>query len=402
MRLYKKQYLNKLNNNKFNKSQNAKKIKKCQQVALKLQKMKINKKKKNIKKKKKQNKINSQIKPIRSKRLKMKFNKILKKKKNCPQKKKFNQKKKKDILKNRLACYCQKNFQSQRCKSKNKQKNNGKNQNKTQRKIIKKMSEEVESEANYNELQHFDIACSVCNTNPIVGIRYQCCVCKNVNFCFDCEKVINHEHPLLKILKPEQAPKFILVSYEDFKQVGKETKLQQFVNNFNEKKDKFYLQFIEEQNKIWSSIKKPFDNLIQSSTKAEVKFSSKYLIEPLTITPNNDSIKLSISLTNSGNIDFENYQLIVQNKNANLFTEQMEIPEFKRNKACSLEMYYLNPQQVGVYEDSIIIFDSKNNVIYDQLNIAFRIQEEEEEKQDLQIEKNENQEEDKKDIELIH
>ncbi len=51
------------------------------------------------------------------------------------------------------------------------------------------------------------INCNICN-NLIRGIRYKCGVCKNYNLCEICENKIGleHNHPLLKIRKPELCP----------------------------------------------------------------------------------------------------------------------------------------------------------------------------------------------------
>ena len=51
------------------------------------------------------------------------------------------------------------------------------------------------------------INCNICK-NIIKGIRYKCGVCKNLNLCEICENKIGleHNHPLLKIRKPELCP----------------------------------------------------------------------------------------------------------------------------------------------------------------------------------------------------
>jgi len=52
-----------------------------------------------------------------------------------------------------------------------------------------------------------DVKCSQCK-NDIKGIRYMCGVCHNYNLCEECEKEfgMRHNHPLLKIRKPELTP----------------------------------------------------------------------------------------------------------------------------------------------------------------------------------------------------
>ena len=48
--------------------------------------------------------------------------------------------------------------------------------------------------------KHPNISCSKCGMNPIIGNRYCCVCCDNVNFCDKCEEEIGyeHNHPLYK------------------------------------------------------------------------------------------------------------------------------------------------------------------------------------------------------------
>ena len=59
---------------------------------------------------------------------------------------------------------------------------------------------------NFNVI-HKGVNCNECN-NIIKGIRYKCGVCKNYDLCEKCEKIygFGHNHPLLKIRKPELCP----------------------------------------------------------------------------------------------------------------------------------------------------------------------------------------------------
>lgn len=58
-----------------------------------------------------------------------------------------------------------------------------------------------------DQVVHPNVACDGCGQDPLVGIRYKCSVCKNFDFCAMCEERRGHEHPFLKIYKPEQVPK---------------------------------------------------------------------------------------------------------------------------------------------------------------------------------------------------
>jgi len=57
-----------------------------------------------------------------------------------------------------------------------------------------------------DQVVHNHVACDGCNMEPIVGVRYKCSVCKNFDFCAMCEERRGHEHPFLKIYRPEQVP----------------------------------------------------------------------------------------------------------------------------------------------------------------------------------------------------
>ena len=58
------------------------------------------------------------------------------------------------------------------------------------------------------ENEHSKVICDGCGMKPIVGVRYKCTVCENFDYCENCEKTLGeaHQHPFLKIRKPELAP----------------------------------------------------------------------------------------------------------------------------------------------------------------------------------------------------
>lgn len=57
-------------------------------------------------------------------------------------------------------------------------------------------------------IEHSRVICDGCGMKPLVGVRYKCTVCKNFDYCENCEKTKGaaHQHPFLKIRKPELAP----------------------------------------------------------------------------------------------------------------------------------------------------------------------------------------------------
>ena len=67
-----------------------------------------------------------------------------------------------------------------------------------------KKEEEKKEEKNGKPV-HYGIICDGCEKTPIVGCRYKCAVCKDFDFCEECEEKFSgqHLHPFIKIYKPE-------------------------------------------------------------------------------------------------------------------------------------------------------------------------------------------------------
>lgn len=71
-----------------------------------------------------------------------------------------------------------------------------------------KVNNLIKKEEKVEENVHTRVICDGCGMKPIVGVRYKCTVCKNFDYCENCEKTKGeaHQHPFLKIRKPELAP----------------------------------------------------------------------------------------------------------------------------------------------------------------------------------------------------
>jgi len=50
------------------------------------------------------------------------------------------------------------------------------------------------------------VICDGCGKTPILGVRYKCSVCKDFDYCVNCEERLGHEHPFLKIKDPQSVP----------------------------------------------------------------------------------------------------------------------------------------------------------------------------------------------------
>jgi hypothetical protein len=43
-------------------------------------------------------------------------------------------------------------------------------------------------------IQHINITCDGCFKSPIIGDRYKCMFCPNIDFCQDCKSLTTHQH----------------------------------------------------------------------------------------------------------------------------------------------------------------------------------------------------------------
>ena len=57
---------------------------------------------------------------------------------------------------------------------------------------------------------HVNVWCNGCSQKPIIGCRYKCSVCENFDFCSVCEETRKHDHPFIKIRRPELSPAAIV------------------------------------------------------------------------------------------------------------------------------------------------------------------------------------------------
>ena len=68
---------------------------------------------------------------------------------------------------------------------------------------------------NQEEVVHERVECDGCGKAPILGVRYKCSICKDFDFCATCEDKKGHEHAMLKITNPKQAPKAIIAIVDE-------------------------------------------------------------------------------------------------------------------------------------------------------------------------------------------
>lgn len=137
---------------------------------------------------------------------------------------------------------------------------------------------------------HTNIMCDGCNINPIVGSRYKCSICKDFDFCEDCENNnFDHNHVFIKIRSPDLEPIKIITST-----IEEETK-QQLAKKFSKREsDNFYYD------KLIDLDTNTKQNLNQVQ-KEITSLSSKCLTKNLTFETRNhlNEIRKSIKLKNN-------------------------------------------------------------------------------------------------------
>jgi hypothetical protein len=67
-----------------------------------------------------------------------------------------------------------------------------------------------------NNSVHPNVRCDGCNIHPIVGSRFKCSICKDFDFCEDCEnKNVGHKHAFIKIRSAQLEPIKIITQIKE-------------------------------------------------------------------------------------------------------------------------------------------------------------------------------------------
>ena len=69
--------------------------------------------------------------------------------------------------------------------------------------------QQQETDIKDGQVVHQKCECDGCGLFPIVGTRYKCSVCKNFDYCSNCEETKPHDHAFLKINNLNQVPSAI-------------------------------------------------------------------------------------------------------------------------------------------------------------------------------------------------
>ena len=199
---------------------------------------------------------------------------------------------------------------------------------------------------------HPDVRCNGCNKKPIQGNRFKCAVCEDFDYCEQCEETNKdrHDHPFIKIRKPELEPlkiitiieeeagdSFNLPRVEKFQKVKEKVKTyagkyMQFHENVSNDLQKFFEKiksdcpkFLNDLNPtlkfkdLFDCREKKSENLENRDVKMNLKskqnekesmsLSSRCLTENLTVSAlnNTNEIRKSLKLRNEGLIAWPKY-----------------------------------------------------------------------------------------------
>jgi hypothetical protein len=79
----------------------------------------------------------------------------------------------------------------------------------TSKMISENSKQKQETDIKDGQVVHERCECDGCGVFPIVGTRYKCSICKNFDYCSNCEETKPHDHAFLKINNLNQVPSAI-------------------------------------------------------------------------------------------------------------------------------------------------------------------------------------------------
>lgn len=216
---------------------------------------------------------------------------------------------------------------------------------------------------------HNDYSCNGCKTSPIVGTLYKCSVCPDFDYCEKCEALIEHPHPFLKILYPEQDPKFVIPIVEP---------------SVKKKSDKNFIHKIKDFMKIGNSEekipKKPEEDKGEN-LEFEVLGDFKILPEDLQVDKAT-FVYGTVHIKNTGKKPFPKDIFIILDESEGLKGyNQYPLPKIEVGKTESITLMLSNPnvernytakwQLAHIDKDKTITYLGKN------LNMKFSVKKKE-------------------------
>eukprot|EP00828_Plagiopyla_frontata_P035856 TRINITY_DN47459_c0_g1_i2.p2 TRINITY_DN47459_c0_g1~~TRINITY_DN47459_c0_g1_i2.p2 ORF type:complete len:352 (+),score=79.23 TRINITY_DN47459_c0_g1_i2:162-1217(+) len=185
---------------------------------------------------------------------------------------------------------------------------------------------------------HINCICDGCGMNPIIGIRYKCSVCKEFNYCENCEMSKEHEHLFLKI-------KDSIENNEKVEEVKKQ-----------EEKTK-----PKKVKKVWKNLMKNcqcfMKDIFQKNESYQIEIIGKPRIIPEIISTKTQEIYATLQIKNTGKTNLPKIVNIQSSLNPLL---KAKIPQLQAGKYETLTIILPGSQQAGIFVHELLFSYQEN------------------------------------------
>eukprot|EP00830_Metopus_es_P012818 TRINITY_DN2962_c0_g1_i3.p1 TRINITY_DN2962_c0_g1~~TRINITY_DN2962_c0_g1_i3.p1 ORF type:complete len:512 (-),score=96.39 TRINITY_DN2962_c0_g1_i3:34-1569(-) len=178
--------------------------------------------------------------------------------------------------------------------------------------------------------EHTGTQCNVCGIIPIKGIRYQCGTCSKYDLCEECEKKVNHEHPLLKIRNPSQKPAGIFTAMKD---APKPSRAPVY--------------------KIGEEVKGP---------KYSIKMLSAKMKDGEECAPGQD-IENIVTFENNGTISLPKDSLLKFETESKIIVQDIRLPEIVPGGKIDVKINAIAPTTIGKHVSYFSLYDIKGQKV---------------------------------------
>ena len=221
----------------------------------------------------------------------------------------------------------------------------------------------------YQKIVHEKIKWNICNAENILGIRYLCIECEDFNICSNCERVVIHDHPLLKFKTPEEFINFMQnLSDEHEAKQQKVAREEEKISELDISKPKIIDHVFDFENKTGAS-----DALLEMSKAICTK------VMPMSghiISLDSDNIYLTATFKNWGNVAWPDpFQIICLNMHCDAYySEKCNISKMP-NQEIAIEVVIKNPGTIGHFNYIFSLSDNVGNPFGTEFSFDFEVKE---------------------------
>lgn len=195
--------------------------------------------------------------------------------------------------------------------------------------------EVIREELGQTQPVHSNFTCDGCGVHPIVGVRYNCTVCRNFDFCETCEAKTEHAHPFIKH-KAVTAPR-----HKPAAPVSNEVVVDLDLGNV--------LPFVPEQLKeIVSKMQRKVHNMFAPKVKGlngkpVVHLSLEKNSE---VAPESEYVKTWV-FVNNGKVAWPKGTKLVQERGKLRTITEAEVPELAPGETVEISVVVKTPARLG-------------------------------------------------------